>query len=95
MRINKKFREDCELVFTYLDFRNSFNMGYVSYNIYKNRIWYITGNRDFKYVRRIFDWLLTNKFMKKKRRIDRVVYLFNPYGIDEEILIPNGRLVFL
>ena len=93
-RKNKFFKENCEHVFTYLDYRNSFYMGYVPYIIFKKRISYITGIYDGMTIRRIFNWLLTNKYIKKKRRIGRVVYLFNPYNLDEEILKPSGLVSF-
>ncbi len=93
-RKNKFFKKNCENVFTYLNYRNSFYMGYVPYIIFKNRISYITGVKEGILIRRIFNWLLINKYMKKKRRIGRVVYLFNPNNLDEEILKPNGRIIF-
>ncbi len=95
MRINKKFKEYCEYVFTYLDYRNSFYIGYVPYTIFKKRITFITGCNDTIFIRRIFNWLLSRKYIKKKRKLNRVVYLFNPYGLDEEILKPNGFVDFL
>ncbi len=93
-RKNKCFKENCEYVFTYLDYRNSFYMGYVPYLIFKNRISYITGLKEGILIRRIFNWLLANKFIKKKRRFGRVVYLFNPNNLDEEILKPDGFVRF-
>ena len=87
--ILKKFKEHCELVYTYLEYRNSFLMGYVPYNIFKRRISYITGCKDVDYIRRIFNSLLWEKSIKKKRHFGRVVYLFNPHDIDEEELKPS------
>lgn len=95
MRKNKIFQDNCEYVFTYLDYRNSFYMGYVPYTIYKKRIAFITGLHDGTLIRRIFNWLLVNKYVKKSRRLGRVVYLFNPHKLEEEILKPNGFVDFL
>ena len=95
MRKNKIFQENCEYVYTYLDYRNSFYMGYVPYTIFKKRIIFITGCNNALIIRRIFNWLIARKYISKTRKLGRVVYLFNPHSLDTEILKPNGRVVFL
>mgnify|MGYP003119176673 FL=1 len=88
------FKDDCHFTLTYLDYRNSFYMGYVPYSIYKRRISYILKTNTLWYLRKIFNWMLVKKYVKKKRVLGRVMYLFNPYNLDEEILRPSGLVVF-
>ncbi len=94
MRKNKYFEDCCDYVYTYLDYRNSFYIGFVPYTIFKKRISFILGTNDSIFIRRIFNWLVARKYITKSRKLGRVVYLFNPHELDEEILKPCGRVVF-
>jgi hypothetical protein len=86
--------EDIEMVFTYLEFRNSFQMGYVPYTCFKKRIKYILDIDDYLHIRKIFGHLLTKGFIIKSKNRNTTRYLWNPFSIDEKLLVSTKKQTF-
>ena len=83
MKKDSKFKDDLNTSFIYLSYRNSFDLGFVNYKIFKKRIHYILNSYDFFYIRQIFQELV---FQKKIERIktNKILYRFNPYFRNSE-----------
>ncbi len=86
--------EDIENVFAYLEFRNSFQMGYVPYTCFKKRIKYILDIDDYLHIRKVFGHLITKGFIIKKKNRNTTRYLWNPFNIDEQLLVSSTMQSF-
>jgi len=86
--------EDIENVFAYLEFRNSFNMGWVPYFCFKKRIKYILDTDDYLYVRKIFCHLITKGFIIKKKNRATTRFCWNPFNICEQLLVSSTTQTF-
>ena len=73
MKIEEEILKLCIL---YFELRNTFNLEYQKYSLFKNMIRYITNISDPKGIRKIFQKLLDRKFfIKKKERKERYIIL--------------------
>ena len=77
-RYNRLFLDDVETSLIYLSYRNSFDIGWVSYKVYKKRIHFILNNSDYLYIRNIFQFLVENNKVEKKKFNKSIFYRFNP-----------------
>lgn len=68
-----------ELVILYFKYRNTYNLGYQRYSVYRNLIRFITDNNDLKFCRTIFSELQKRKLFQKKIVIKSIYYRFNAY----------------
>lgn len=86
--------EDIETVFAYLEFRNSFQMGYVPYFCFKKRIKYILGIDDSLKIRKIFGHCVLKGFIIKRKNRQVTRYCWNPFGLDEKLLVSSTNQSF-
>ena len=86
--------EDIESVFAYLEFRNSFSMGFVPYFCFKKRIQYILDTDDNLHVRRIFANLITRGFIIKVKNRKTTRYSWNPFNLSDELLSSSKKQTF-
>lgn len=86
--------DDIENVFAYLEFRNSFQMGYVPYTCFKKRIKYILDIEDYLHIRKVFGHLITKGFIIKKKNRAYTRYIWNPFNIDEQLLVSSTMQSF-
>ena len=89
MKIEEEILKLCIL---YFELRNSFNLEYQKYSLFKNMIRYITNISDPKGIRKIFQKLLDRKFFIKMKRKKGTLYHFNPY--DKPLPIKDSTIYF-
>lgn len=77
MRIEEEILKLCIL---YLELRNTFNLEYQKYSLFKNMIRFITNISEASQIRRIFQKLVDRKFFIKRKRGKETSYHFNPYN---------------
>jgi hypothetical protein len=86
--------DDIEMVFTYLEFRNTFQIGYVPYTCFKKRIKYILGIDDYLHIRKVFGNLIVRGFIIKKKDRRTTRYIWNPFSLEESLLLSSKKQTF-
>ncbi len=77
------------LTVLYLKYRNFYRHGFQRYYVFRQMIKYVTGLKNQKEVRKIFQKCLDNDIFEKKNFRTQIQYKFNPYQKKDVTTIPN------
>ena len=77
--MNKDIRlKIIDLTILFFNYRNSYNLGFQRYSVFRNMIRYINGNTlTDKQVRVVFQTLVSNKNFEKVKKIGTIYYRWN------------------
>jgi len=93
--MNKEIRlKIIDLTILFFNYRNTYNLGFQRYSVFRNMIRYINGNTlTDKQVRVVFQTLVSNKNFEKIKNLGTIYYRWN-YHNKVEIILPYIEIVF-
>lgn len=91
--MNKDIRlKIIDLTILFFKYRNTYNLGFQRYSVFRNMIRYINGNTlGDKQIRVIFQTLISNKYFEKTKKVGTIYYRWNFHNKPQSDLV---ELVF-